>query len=126
MSVANPETMSEWMEYIATLGPDEITSKARAANSQKFASILLDEGFTMADFKTIVEAFARKCIDLNVYPPMGYLDLPMIAKSPKVQEMTLPNPEDVDWEPEPDKMDAEIDKLDLDTEWEDTELLSTR
>jgi len=120
MSVANPETLDEWMEYISILQEDEILSKAKAANSKRFFDKLLEEGFTMNDLDVIMKALARKFLDFNLQPPGGLVDLSDLLTAADVTSMKLPDPKTVDYEPEPDEVDREVDALDLETDWEET------
>lgn len=120
MSVANPETMSEWMEHVSIITENEILSKARAANSPRFIEKMLEEGFELAEVKTIIQALARRCGDFNLQPPRGVYDMPNMLTTKAVQDMKLPDPATVEWEPEPDEIDRDIDQLDLETEWEAT------
>jgi hypothetical protein len=118
MSVANPETLKEWMEYVSILEPGEIVSKAKAANSKRFFDKMLEEGFTAQDITQIMQAFARRFLDFDLRPPGGLVDLVNLSKTDAVQGMKLP--EGVEYDPEPDEIDRDIDELDLETEWEDT------
>jgi hypothetical protein len=123
MSIAHPETITEWKQYAAAQTESEIWELTAAVNSTKFFKVLLGEGYTASEIKEIWAAFARRCLDLDVAPPLGAIDMTTLIGSDMVQKLTLPDHEECreGYDPsEPDDVDREIEELDLETEWEAT------
>jgi len=118
MSVANPETIEEWRQYISTLNELELFSKARAANTQKFNKTLLSEGYDNSEVHAILQAFAKRFVDLKLQPPSdgGVIDFVKAMGSPDVAKLKLPK--GVIYEPEPDQIDRAVAEADLETEWD--------
>lgn len=115
MSVATPETMEEWLQYVAILTEDELYSKAIAANTQKFLGMLLEDGFTPQEVKSLMQGFARKFVDFNMQPPAGLFDLETLGATAP----SLPDPATIEWEPEPDNIDRFVEEMDLETDWDE-------
>jgi hypothetical protein len=119
MSIANPETLKEWVAYVATLTENVIVSKASAANSKRFTDKLLAEGFSMTDIKGIMQAFAKRFVDLDLQPPAGIYDMVNMTTTKEVKDLVLPDPSTIAWEPEPDEVDRQVEELDLETKWDE-------
>lgn len=117
MSVANPETLSEWRKYVSTLSETALYSKAKAANSQKFSDVLLAEGYKPSEITQVLQAFAKRFVDLGLYPPSGgsLVDFLTEMGCPDVQKLKLP--EGVTFEWEPDQVDREAAEADLEEDW---------
>lgn len=76
-----PQGLNEWAEYIATLAGEPLFSQAAASNSQAFSSMLLDEGYSMADVEQIMLLFVRQLRATGTkVPEGGPWDLPLMAQ----------------------------------------------
>lgn len=118
MSVARPENLKEWREYISTLSRDEITSKCIACNTMRFVRLMTseEEGMSMEDVEGIFLAFAKRFDDVALRPPgKGVFDIAELMDSPEAEKLELPK--DVEYEPEPDEIDEFVDSTDLEEEW---------
>lgn len=70
-----PQTLPEWETYIKKLTGTDLFSKVCNANTQQFATLLIEEGFTMGDVYSIMEMFALQCHRAQVVVPDGVWDL---------------------------------------------------
>ena len=67
----NPQTVTEWEEYIEKLAGPALWSKAIAAKSQKFVDALLSEGMGMESIHLIMIYFVRQCARTGMKVPGG-------------------------------------------------------
>jgi len=124
------ETIEDWEVYISQLAGKALRSKARAANSQAFVDIMLDEGHDLAFVEQIVLAFVRQLARTGGYiPEGGAFDMANMADlDPTARQGATMSPEEADEmaanpPPEPpdevDEMVVEADEVDLADEWGD-------
>lgn len=66
-----PTNLTEWREYIAGLAGEDLYSQTVAANSQRFASLLIEEGASMTDVEQVLLAFVRQCKSTGTRVPNG-------------------------------------------------------
>ena len=86
----NPQTLPEWEAYIQQLAGDPLRSKAINANSQAFTDMLLEEGFLMAEVKTILTYFVRQLVATGqALPGKGAFDLYEIAQNDSVASVGM-------------------------------------
>jgi len=83
-----PTSISEWETYIGTLTGDELYSKAFAANTQRFADTLRQDGHSLADVQKILLWFVRRLVALGIRIPRdGAYDLVTWARSDPVARL---------------------------------------
>lgn len=80
MNNERPQTLDQWRSYIGTLSGEALRSKAIAANSLRFARMLLNEGFSASDVTEIYRMFARQFVATGQEPTGGdYIDYRSLA-----------------------------------------------
>lgn len=56
----NPRTPEEWQSYVETLSPEDLYSKASAANQVGFVDTLREEGYSPREITGVFRIFARR------------------------------------------------------------------
>ncbi len=65
----NPQTLSDWASYVASLDADTLWKKARAANTLAFVESLLESGTPSSEVPEILSLFAVRLVELDVAFP---------------------------------------------------------
>jgi hypothetical protein len=82
----------------------------------RFLDVLQEDGLSMTDVEQVMQALARRFLDLEVKPPGGgVFDLVGLVESEEV--FGSPLPENVKLVPEPDKIERTIQANDLRARW---------
>ena len=121
MAGAVPATLPEWEAYVKQLAGESLRSKGINANTQDFADVLLGEGFSMKEVKTIITYFVRQFVATGqLLPSGGAFDLYALAQADPIASAGLllddlavgelaANPP----EEGPDDMDDTLEQLEL-------------
>ncbi len=120
-----PETLPEWQALIDQLAGSNLRSKAIAANSQQFAEMLLEDGYSMDDVAVIMEGLVTQMVITKMSPPGGGVwDLQGMADAMYSPLSIQPLDDDeiermVDNQPidPPDNVDAATEAAGLDDAW---------
>ncbi len=76
-----PQTLDEWATYVNQFSGGQLWSKAVAANSQRFVTQMVDEGYPMDDVKAILGFFVQRMMSLEMkLPEQGVFDLVEMAR----------------------------------------------
>ena len=62
MTIENPETIPEWLEYVSNLTGSNLLDEALAVASMLFAEKLEEEDYSASDITTIRKAYAEQLI----------------------------------------------------------------
>lgn len=120
MSVARPQNLKEWQQYISTLKRDQITSKLIACNTLRFCDVMLEEGLKMEDIEGIFRAFAKRLIDVELRAPGcpgGAYSIVGLMDESETLELELPK--DVEYEAELDDIEKWTEAQDAKSELEE-------
>ena len=81
----NPQTLSEWELYVKRMAGDTLRSKAIQVNTQRFATMMQGEGYSMSDVEQIVLYFVRQMTAVRMQLPAdGAYDLERLARTDPV------------------------------------------
>ena len=102
MSVADPQTLSEWDAYFARYSGRQLRSKAEAMNKMSFIAQLKREGYAMKDITEIMATLARRLMNAGFRCPDGVIDMMSLVDGRKTAS-TQPQ-EDFNDSDEPDSI----------------------
>ena len=123
-----PETLVEWQSMISKLAGPNLRSKTIAANSQQFAEMLMEDGYSMDDVAEIMQMLVTQMAVTKMNPPgggvwdlqgmtdtIGWMGSGRYMDDEVIEQMADNQPDDP-----PDNIDAAAEWDGLDHEWGET------
>ena len=71
MNIEDPRTPEEWEQYLDQFTAEQVLSKAKAANTNRFVGSMIKEGYSLQEVEGIFTMMAVKIKAGGFRPPMG-------------------------------------------------------